>query len=213
MKIRICNLFSGIAGNRKLWGDEHDITHVELDSAIAEACQSRFPNDTVVVGDAKQYLLDHYKEFDFIWASPPCQTHTQIRLCGVRKGDCKPVYPDMALYQMIIFLDTYLPKHTNYVVENVRPFYKPLMKPSAEIDRHLYWSNFNITEIETTKERIHDKTTIGDFNKLGLKDTGIKNKIQVVRNQVNYETGKHILDCAMGTVQHKQNGLFDSFNV
>ena len=212
-KLRILNAFAGIGGNRLYWDDidgvDVEVTAVEFDPAIAEAYKSRFPNDTVIVGDTKQYLLDHYKEFDFIWASPPCQTHTQIRLCGVRKGDCEPVFPDMSLWEMIIFLNTYLPKHTKFVVENVRPFYKPLILPSAEIDRHLYWSNFPISEIKIQKERIHDEVKIADFHKLGLKDTGIKNKIQVVRNQVNYETGKHILECALNKIQHKQGGLFE----
>jgi len=211
-KIKILNLYAGIGGNRLYWdnieGIEVEVTAVEYDAAIADAYKSRFPNDTVIVGDAKQYLLDHYKEFDFVWASPSCVPHTQIRLCGVRKGDCLPVYPDMSLYEIIIFLQTYLPKESRWAVENVVPFYQPLITPSAKIDRHLYWSNFKISEIDINKERIHDKTKIRDFHALGLKDTGIKNKIQVVRNQVNYETGKYILECALDKVQHKQGGLF-----
>jgi len=205
-KLRILNLYAGIAGCRKLWGDEHDITHVEFDPAIAAACQSRFPNDTVIVGDAKQYLLDHHKEFDFIWASPPCQTHSEIRRCGVKSGQYDAVMTDMSLYEIIIFLQTYF--DGKYCVENVNPYYIPLIRESVKIDRHLYWSNFIISPISVDKERIHCDVKSSDFNKLGLVDTGIKNKVQVVRNQVNYETGKHILDCAMGTVQHKQNGLF-----
>ena len=29
-KLKILNLYAGIGGNRKLWGNEHDITAVEL---------------------------------------------------------------------------------------------------------------------------------------------------------------------------------------
>ena len=95
-----------------------------------------------------------------------------------------------------------------WVVENVKPYYDPWIKPQTEIDRHLYWANFTISEILVTKDHIISEVKSSDFDKLGLKDIGIQNKVQVVRNQVNYETGKHILDCAMGTVQHKQGGLF-----
>ena len=30
--MKILNLYAGIGGNRKLWGDEHEITAVELNS-------------------------------------------------------------------------------------------------------------------------------------------------------------------------------------
>jgi len=208
--MRILNLYSGIGGNRKLWtpsGYEHEITAVEYDKAIAEAYQDRYPNDKVVIGDAKQYLLNHYKEFDFIWASPPCQTHTQVRKVAVgSRFDAEAVYPDMSLYQMILFLDNYF--KGKYVVENVIPFYTPIIKPSCKIDRHIYWSNFKISVIDIVKDKIHMEVKASDLDKI-IKDTSkIKNKVQVVRNQVNYETGKHIFDCALNKVEHKQGGLF-----
>lgn len=74
--MKILNAYAGIGGNRKLWGDSHDITAVEYDPKIAAIYQDLFPNDTVIVGDAHQYLLEHYQEFDFIWCSPPCPTHS-----------------------------------------------------------------------------------------------------------------------------------------
>lgn len=206
--MRILNLYAGIGGNRKLWGDEHEITAVEYDPAIAAAYQDRYTNDTVIVGDAKQYLLDQYKEFDFIWASPPCQTHSEIRRCGVKSGQYEAKMIDMTLYEIVIFLQTYA--FGKFIVENVIPYYSPLIRPTVKIDRHLYWSNFTIAPIEVKKDRIHCNTSPKDFDALGLKDTGIKNKVQVMRNQVNYETGLYILECAMDSVKHKQGGLFDT---
>ena len=74
--MKILNLYAGIGGNRKLWGDEHDITAVELDESIAKIYQDFFPNDTILIEDAHDYLLQNFKEFDFIWSSPPCPTHS-----------------------------------------------------------------------------------------------------------------------------------------
>lgn len=33
--MKILNLYAGIGGNRKKWGDDHEITAVELDEEIA----------------------------------------------------------------------------------------------------------------------------------------------------------------------------------
>lgn len=209
--MKILNLYAGIGGNRKLWGDEHEITAVEYDPEIARAYQDRFPDDYVVTGDAKQYLLENYNKFDFIWASPPCQTHTAIRKCKVDcvdniRGSVPAVYADMSLWQVILFLQHH--GDFKWVVENVRPYYEPLIRPNAEIDRHMYWSNFEISVIASIKETIIEKTLISDLKDFDLSPYKIKRKQQVIRNQVNSETGKHILDCAIGTVQHRQGGLF-----
>lgn len=70
--MKILNLYAGIGGNRMLWGDEHDITAVEFNKSVADCYKDLYTNDNVIVGDAHEYLLEHYHEFDFIWASPPC---------------------------------------------------------------------------------------------------------------------------------------------
>lgn len=143
--MKILNLYAGIGGNRKLWGDEHDITAVELDPDIAAIYQDFYSNDTVVVGDAHQYLLDHYKEFDFIWSSPPCQTHSSFRFnINVRFRGTPPKYPDMTLYKEVIFL-----KHHatgKYVIENVKPYYEALVQPTSILQRHYFWANFEINQ-------------------------------------------------------------------
>jgi DNA (cytosine-5)-methyltransferase 1 len=73
--MKILNLFCGIGGNRKLWGDDHDVTAVEWDENIATIYGDLFPNDNLIVGDAHEFLRQHHDEFDFIWSSPPCQKH------------------------------------------------------------------------------------------------------------------------------------------
>jgi len=50
--MKILNLYAGIGGNRKLWGDEHEVTAVEFEPYIAEAYKKMYPNDTVIIADA-----------------------------------------------------------------------------------------------------------------------------------------------------------------
>ena len=140
--MKILNLYACLGGNRYKWGDDHDITAVEWDEELARLYQERFPNDTVVVGDAHQYLLDHYKEYDFIWSSPPCPTHSRFNLSMKTKRKMK--YPDMSLYQEIIFLQYYY--DGKYVLENVIPFYDLLIQ-GYKRNRHIYWTNFNLPAI------------------------------------------------------------------
>lgn len=78
MKILI--LYAGIGGNRKLWGNEHEITAVEIDPDIAKIYKDFFPDVNVIVADAHEFLLKHFKEYDFIWSSPPCPSHSRVNL-------------------------------------------------------------------------------------------------------------------------------------
>jgi DNA (cytosine-5)-methyltransferase 1 len=60
--MKILNLYCCIGGNRKLWGDNHEITGVENDPAIAKIYQDFFPKDRVIIADAHKYLenIRHY---------------------------------------------------------------------------------------------------------------------------------------------------------
>ena len=204
--MKILNLYAGIGGNRKLWGKEHQVTAVEFDENIAKAYQDRYPSDIVVIGCAKEFLLNHYKEFDFIWASPPCQSHSTIINSQYTRDTYTAKFPDMSLYEIILFLQFHN-KDKLWVVENVIPYYKELIKPAAEIDRHYYWSNFNIPKIDTEKKYVIKHVTKKDAP-INLDGYGIKDQRQVIRNQVDYEVGNYILECATNKVCHKQGGLF-----
>ena len=198
--MKILNLYSGIGGNRKLWGDEHDITAVEYNEKIANKYRTLYPNDTVVVADAHEYLLDHHKEFDFIWSSPPCQSHstTNYFTQHIRK---RPVYPLMSLYQEIIFLQNFY--KGKFCVENVVSYYEPLIKP-LKIGRHYLWSNFNINKIE------QPKSDVGGMNHKAGYNTANKKPL-VDRNAVNSELGLHILNSALGIINEskvEQDKLF-----
>ena len=204
--MKILNLYAGIGGNRKLWGDEHEITAVEYKQDIADVYRHFFPDDTVIVTDAHQYLLDHYKEYDFIWSSPPCQTHSKTNWFLNPQGIVR--YPDMNLYQEILFLKQWGRK-LKWVVENVVGYYKPLVE-AKKIGRHLFWSNFEIPDKEidyvqigtmnrnaskeAQRKAIIREAQIPELLDLhGLKDFKLKNKRQILRNCVYPELGEHIL--------------------
>ena len=125
--MKILNLYACLGGNRYKWDEVTDVevTAVELDPEAAKLYQERFRNDKVIVADAHQYLLDHYKEFDFIWSSPPCPSHSKARYWGFGRNGKQPVYPEMSLYQEIIFLKHHY--NGKWIVENVNPYYEPLI--------------------------------------------------------------------------------------
>lgn len=202
-KMRILNLYAGIGGNRKLWGDEHMITAVEIDPEIAKIYRDHFPNDKMVVGDAHEYLLEHFEEFDFVWSSPPCPTHSRARKMGTWKTNERhgkpyrqnlPVYPDMKLYEEILLLKEYF--DGKYCVENVIAFYEPLIQP-REIASHWFWTNFHITGTHS-ENRAHHETIEGLQERKGFdlsKYSGVDKKV-LLRNCTEPELAQHILQCA-----------------
>jgi DNA (cytosine-5)-methyltransferase 1 len=215
MKYKILNLYACLGGNRYKWDEVADIevTAVEWDEELAKLYQERFPNDKVIVADAHQYLLDHYKEFDFIWTSPPCPTHS--RLVQSNKNKIKMKYPDMRLYEEILFLQHLY--NGKFVVENVIPYYEPLI-PAQKRHRHLYWTNFNLPNILTEREvRISTGTQevkklceFHDYDFYKYKGKQPTNKI--ARNLVDYQAGKTILETALGIIQKSdinQISIFD----
>ena len=191
--MKILNLYAGIGGNRKLWGKEHEITAVENNLDIARVYQDLFPNDVLVIGDAHEFLLEHFKEFDFIWSSPPCPTHSKLR-----KSHKKAIFPDMKLYEEIILLKHFF--KGKWVVENVNPYYDPLIKPMVEIDRHIFWSNFNILEfkVEPYKSDVSRMTKehLAEIKEIDIFKYKIRHKRLLLRNAVNPKFGLHILNCA-----------------
>jgi len=208
--MKILNLYACLGGNRYLWGEEHEITAVELDPELASMYKERFPNDNVIIADAHQFLLEHFKEYDFIWTSPPCPTHSRIRFSQAkgRSDDVyKAEYPDMTLYQEIILLNNYF--EGRYVVENVIPYYEPLI-PAQKRGRHLYWCNFTLPAILSNRHVQVGTCTdevkkLCEFHKIDLSNyKGEQRKDKIARNLVDFEAGKTILDTAMGIIK-KQN--------
>jgi DNA (cytosine-5)-methyltransferase 1 len=222
--MKILNLYACLGGNRYKWdevaeeaGIKIEVTAVEWDEELARLYQERFPNDTVIVADAHQYLLDHYKEFDFIWSSPPCPTHSVTNHFLNAQGIVR--YPDMKLYEEIIFLEHFF--NGKYCVENVKPYYK-LLIPAKERERHLYWTNFNLPTIlsertapSITANKARKPTQhidLCDFHEIdvsnykGKQDTG-----KIARNLVDYEAGRTIFETVVGIQKSNNSNQLTAF--
>ena len=200
--MRVLNLYAGLGGNRKHWKDV-SVTAVETDPKIAGVYHELYPNDKIVQADAHQYLLENAGDFDFIWSSPPCQSHSRMIRSGRNR---KPRYPDLKLYEEILFL-----RHNykgKWIVENVVPYYEPLIAPNAKVGRHLFWCNFMfiatdikrpkgfINQKQTTKETLQD--WLGIHYEGNIYYNGNHCKEQVLRNCVHPLLGEQIFNQAIG---------------
>ncbi len=210
---KVLNLYAGIGGNRRLW-ENVEVTAVEYNKEIAAIYQEYFPNDKVIVADAHEYLLQHYKEFDFIWSSPPCQTHSSIRASQRNTSGFIPLYPDMKLWQEIIFLQNH--SICPYIVENVFPYYEVFIPYSIEFERHLFWSNVKLTTKDVIKnDTLHVKVKTTDkIYGFDISQSKLPNKVQVLRNLVNPEIGLALLDQVRNITRPskvKQLNILDDF--
>ena len=207
--MKILNLYACLGGNRYKWNEvknDIEVTAIEWDEELAKLYKERFPKDKVIIADAHQYLLENYKEYDFIWSSPPCPPHSKARYWGFGKNGKKPIYPDMKLYEEIIFLEYHF--KGKYVVENVNPYYEPMLNPKKR-KRHHYWTNFilpaNLSDRNDTSliqasaikalSEFHDY----DFSKY----KGEQRRLKIARNLVDYEAGKTIFQTALGIINNK----------
>jgi DNA (cytosine-5)-methyltransferase 1 len=196
MKKKVLNLYAGIGGNRKLW-ENVEVTAVEINEDIAGEYKSNFPNDKIIIGDAHEYLVRNYENFDFIWASPPCPTHSVLNYSMPLKR-----YPSMKLYQEIIFLKSWF--KGKWVIENVKPYYKPLIKPSVEMGRHYFWSNFYIKGKEFSNIDVARSTTEELAKDLNFPVPRCQKARLLLRNCVKPKMAQHIFNCAF---QEKQEVL------
>jgi len=110
----------------------------------------------------------------------------------------------LQLWQVIIFLSHFY--NGSWVVENVKPYYEPLIKPRKELGRHLIWSNFDIEDFEmpniknfitqgTTKETEKFKEWLGIKYDGNIYYKGNHCPGQVLRNCVHPDFGLHVFNC------------------
>ena len=218
-EFNVLNLYACLGGNRYKWDEVAEqaninlhVTAIELDPELARMYQERFPNDIVIVADAHQYLLDHFDDFDFVWSSPPCPTHSRLNSMII-KNQGKPRYPQMMLYEEIIVLKQWF--KGKFVVENVVPYYEPLI-PAYKRDRHLYWTNFNLpNDLGDRKKKDLNLITIDElcnFHSIDLSSyKGTQPKMKLARNLVDYEAGRTILETALGVIKKSNVNQIDLF--
>jgi DNA (cytosine-5)-methyltransferase 1 len=193
--IKVLNLYSGIGGNRKFWKNVL-VTAVEYSEEIANIYQDFFPEDIVIVTDAHKYLARNYMKYDFIWSSPPCQSHSKVRMMASKSGSYDAIMPDMTLWSEIIFLKHFA--KCPWVVENVKPYYEPLIIPTQKLGRHYFWSNFDIPIKEIPDGLSHNQRGSNDYGFFDIRNYNIKHrKDQVIRNAVNPIIGEYILELAI----------------
>jgi DNA (cytosine-5)-methyltransferase 1 len=199
---KILNLFAGVGGNSLNWSG-HEVTAVENEEKIANIYKKVNPTHEVILCDAYQYLKENFNDYDIVWGSPPCQKHSRMMKATRHKvAD----YPDFKLYELIVFLKHFF--KGKWVVENVVPYYEPLIKPTVRVGRHLFWSNFNIDVEEVkqpkgfiTKSNLQGKKDMMDW--LGLHFDEVvyyKNNhcpVQILRNCVHPKLGLDVLNCAL----------------
>lgn len=210
--IEILNLYAGIGGNRKFWDGNVHVTAVEINPEIADLYQKLYPNDTVIIGDAHAYLLENFRKLDFIWSSPPCQKHSALKKLSIKRGQVDPQYFDASLWQEIVLLQNFAPQKCKWVIENVKPYYTPLIPPNAKLDRHLFWSNFRISPLNHENIANFVDAKYDDLMKwLGFdfeeKIYMVENHYpgQILRNCVHPKVGNHIFKCAMGVLNFYKN--------
>lgn len=202
--MKILNLYACLGGNRYKWGNDHEITAVENDPELARLYKLRFPNDTVIVADAHQFLLDHFKEYDFVWGSPPCPDNSRARFWSSKGGKCEIVYPDLRLYQEVILLDNYF--EGKYCIENVIPYYD-LLIPGQKRGRHIYWANFTLpNDLGERYIQIgagpNEVKRLCDFHEFDFYQYKGEQRIdKIARNLVDFEAGKTILETALGIIK------------
>lgn len=211
--MKILNLYACLGGNRYKWdevaneaGIEIEVTAIELDPELARLYQERFPSDKVIITDAHQYLLEHFKEFDFIWSSPPCPDNSRARFWSSKGGKCEVKYPDLRLYQEFILLDNYF--NGKFCIENVIPYYE-LLIPGQIRGRHIYWANFilpiSVNERSIQMSGINEVKRLCKFHDYDFyKYKGEQRTDKIARNLVDYEAGRTIFETALGIIR-KQN--------
>jgi len=205
----LLNAYAGIGGNTwNLDRNKYNITHVEWNEEIAQANRELNPLDKVIQADAKDFLQLNYQDYDYIWASPPCPSHSSIAKAGAKNGQYNAKMPDMDLYSIIIFLDEYF--EGQWTVENVQPFYERLDKqerekarrrqtvipPASKSSRHLFWSSHEIPETSVKRSGFNKKNNKEILEWLGIEvdqkfDSVEKRK--VLRNCVHPKIGEAII--------------------
>ncbi|MCE7740456.1 MAG: DNA cytosine methyltransferase [Candidatus Heimdallarchaeota archaeon] len=194
---KVLDLFAGVGGTAKgiqTFLQEKNIPFqyvaVENDPETIKAHLKLNPDSEIEFRDA---YLTSIKDYDFIWASPPCTSHSQLNMYMNRKQ------PDMRLWSLITRLQQ---QQIPFIVENVEPYYREPIPHTLELGRHRFWSNKPIIPFEVPKmpkdwgwmgipdwEKFHEiNTRVTKFIKDPLK------RRQLLRNIVHWTISYRIIE-------------------
>lgn len=205
--MKILNLFAGLGGNRRTWSS-HEITAVDFNPKIVNIYKKLYPNDLIIEKDVFDYLQEiDLLEYDFIWSSPPCQSHSHMQVFTKNGRKAKLPMINQVL-GLALWLKKYYPGP--FVVENVVPWYGILKTNklfTVVIDRHLFYSNFKILPksfdkgnnrhgsiggiMRESREYLMNKHHLPNWILEDL--SGVHDKDQIIRNCVDSKIGDYVL--------------------
>jgi len=112
-----------------------------------------------------------------------------------KAGSYLPIFPDLKLYEEVIFLQNYF--NGKWVVENVNPYYDVLVPHKVKLGRHIIWSNFTIPNKDFNDNMSHNERGYIKTSWFDLTDFKINHrKDQIIRNCVDPKAGLYIFKCA-----------------
>ena len=190
MGLKILDLFAGFGGTTRglqKWLDENNISYeyyaIDIDKQTLKVHKYWNKKSIVIQRDAYTFTKDELREYDFIWASPPCQSHSRAQVIWKRRK------PDMRLYTLICKLHQV---GKPFIVENVVPYYKPPIMWDYKIDRHIFWTNLDLSDVRVNIKRkpiykmsLHE---LAEYHGIPYKYVRIYkgDKRQALRNIVNW---------------------------
>ena len=198
--MRVLDLYAGLGGSDKgirsvleKKGIDYEYVAIEIDPKVAEAHRKNNPGSRVIVADALSWLPE-VKNFDFVWASPPCKTHSKWNMVWASRREKHPK-PDPTLWFLI---REFRSLGINFVVENVDPYYKDPCKPTIKIGRHQFWTSFPIKKFDfISREKPFPEMTIRDwlqYHQLETVEGKAQDKRQALRNCTHYSIAAGIFE-------------------
>jgi len=198
--VRVLDLYAGLGGTdkgiRKVAAEKNiklDYYAIEIDPAVCQAHKKNHLESNVICADVKDWL-DKVTDFDFVWASPPCQTHSINNYSNKAIGyKTKPV--DWSLWHVIDILQR--AETIPFVVENVKIWYNEPFKHNFKLDRHYFWTNLQLVPFDYHKKPAKEWCHISvkdwqEYHQLEPATTG--DKRQQLRNCVHWSIAAGIFE-------------------